>query len=200
MKALILAGGKNKRMGRNKALIKLNGETIIENQIRLLRGIFEETLIITNSPWEYQHLKVRMIEDVIPQKGPLGGIYSGLFYSESFYNFFLACDIPFPNVNLIAYMKNCVGNEDVIIPRGTGFEPLFAFYSKDCLLPMKKQIDSESLRITDFLSRVKVRVLETQELNKFDPAGVSFFNINTREDLKKARNMACLNASTRMNI
>lgn len=191
MKAIILAGGKNKRIGQNKGFIKLNGPTIIENQIRLLQGIFEEILIVANSPQEYQHLGVEVTEDIIPHKGSLGGIYSGLFSSESFYNFFLACDIPFPNIDLIAYMKDLVDNYDVVIPRtGVGYEPLSAFYSRDCLSPIKRQMDSGNLKIVDFFPHVKVRTIEAEELNKFDPDGISFFNINTREDLKKARRIA----------
>jgi len=190
MKAIILAGGKNKRIGQNKAFIKLNGKTIIENQIKLLRKIFPEILIIANSPREYEHLGVEVTEDIIPHKGSLGGIYSGLFVSESFYSFFLACDMPFPNINLIAYMRDLVAGYDVVVPRtGVGYEPLSAFYSKECLAPIKRQMDAGNLKIADFFPGVKVRAVGTGELNKFDPDELSFFNINTPEELAKARSI-----------
>ena len=188
MKAIILAGGKNKRIGRNKAFIKLSGLAIIENQIRLLQEIFEEVLIVANFPQEYQHLEVKVIKDIIPHKGPLGGIYSGLFSSENSHNFFLACDMPFPYIDLIAYMKDLVDGYDVVIPRTKfGYEPLSAFYSRDCLSPIKRQMDSGNLKIVDFFPYVKVKAIGAEELNKFDPNGMSFFSINTQKDLEKAR-------------
>lgn len=192
MKAIILAGGENERIGQNKAFIRLNaGPTIIENQIRLLRKIFTELLIVTNSPQEYQHLGVKITEDIIPHKGSLGGIYSGLFSSESFYNFFLACDLPFIHIGLIAYMKELVAGYDVVIPRTRlGYEPLSAFYSRNCLSPIKRQMDSGNLKIVDFFPRAKVRTIEAGELNKFDPEGTSFLNINTQKELEKARRIA----------
>ncbi len=188
MKAIILAGGENKRIGRHKAFIKLNGKTIIENQIKLLREIFAELLIVTNSPQEYEHLGVEMTADIIPHKGPLGGIYSGLLSSENFYNFFLACDVPFPNNHLIAYMKELVDSYDAVVPQTrVRYEPLTAFYSQNCLSPIKRQMDSGNLKIVDFFPQVKVRIIKTEELNKFDPEGISFFNVNTPEDVEKAR-------------
>lgn len=196
MKAIILAGGENKRIGRNKAFIKLNGLTIIENQIRLLREIFAEVLIVANCSQEYRHLSVEVTEDVIPHKGSLGGIYSGLLSSESFYNFFLACDMPFPDINLIAYMRNRLNGCDVVIPRTkSGYEPLFAFYSKDCLSPIKRQMDSGNLKIIDFFPRVKIRVIGPEELSKFDPRRISFFNINAPEGLEEAQRLALPQAS-----
>ncbi len=173
------------------AFIEINGKTIIKNQIEVLQEIFEEVIIITNSPREYRHLKVRVVKDIVPEKGPLGGIYSGLLSSENFYNFFLACDMPFPNMDLIAYMKGLVDDYDVVVPRTkSGYETLCAFYSKDCLSSIKRQMDIENLRIVDFLSQVKVRVIEAGELAGFDPEGVSFLNVNTLEDLERARSIA----------
>lgn len=192
MRAVILAGGENKRMGRNKAFVKLNdGSTVIENQIRLLRKVFAKVLIVANSPRKYQSLGVEVVQDIIPFKGPLGGIYSGLFSPGGFYNFFLACDAPFPNMALIAYMKGLVNDYDVVVPKTRfGYEPLSAFYSRDCLSSVKRQMDSGNLKVVDFFPGVRVRVVEGEELNRFDPEGIAFFNINTREDLRRARRIA----------
>jgi len=193
MKAIILAGGENRRIGLNKAFIRLTpaGRTIAENQIKILKELFGEVLIITNSPPLYHHLRVEVIRDIIPGKGPLGGIYTGLSSSESFHNFFLACDMPFPNIKLISYMRDRLADYDVVVPRTeSGYQAVFAFYSKNCLLPIKRQMDSGNLKIVDFFSRAKVRAIEPEELNKFDPGEMSFFNINTQEDLEKARNIA----------
>lgn len=193
MKAIILAGGENRRIGLNKAFIRLSpsGRTIIENQIKILKEVFEEVLIITNFPPAYKHLGVKLIPDIIPHQGPLGGIYTGLSSSESFHNFFLACDMPFPNINLITYMKDRVTDYDVVVPRTeSGYQAVFAFYSKNCLFSLKKQIDSGNLKIADLFSRVKVRTIGPKELTKFDPEEISFFNINTQEDLAKARDRA----------
>lgn len=76
-------------------------------------------------------------------------------------------------------MRNQLNGCDVVIPRTkSGYEPLFAFYSKDCLSPIKRQMDSGNLKIIDFLPRVKIRAIGPEELSKFDPRRISFFNIN----------------------
>ncbi|MCK4437169.1 molybdenum cofactor guanylyltransferase [bacterium] len=192
MTAVILAGGENKRTGLNKALLKLNGQSLMETIIGKLRNLFKEVIIVSSYPREYERLNLKVVKDLIPQKGPLGGIYSGLSSSKSSHSFVVACDMPFINPDLIRYMKVRIDNSDVLIPMTReGYEPLHAFYSKNCLDVIRKQLDSEaSLKIVDFFDQVKVKYIEEEEVRKFDPDGLSFFNINTSGDLNKARQIA----------
>ena len=186
---IILAGGKSRRIGGNKAFLKLGGRTFIEIIVDKLRLLFKQVIIVANTPGDYRHLQVQIVKDLIPGKGSLGGIYSGLFHSESHHNFVTACDMPFLNVEVIKYMQNTIEGYDVIIPkRQKGLEPLHAFYSRNCLRPIKKYIDSgTNLKILDFFSAVKVSLIVDTVLRPMDQEGMSFFNINTPADLESAR-------------
>lgn len=191
MAAIILSGGKSKRIFADKPFLKIDQKAIIEREIEILSTIFARIIIVTNSPDKYRYLKLDLISDLIPGKGPLGGIYSGLTVSEDQHNFVLSCDLPFLNANLISYMKELTGQHDVIVPKRNGFlEPLHAIYSKDCLTSIKKHLDENDLRIQSFFSDANVKYIEKTELERFDPEGVAFFNVNTEEDLKRAKAMA----------
>jgi len=191
MAAIILSGGNSKRISCDKAFLKIHKKAIIEWEIEILLSIFTRIIIVTNSPEKYKYLKISLISDLIPGKGPLGGLYSGLTISEDQYNFVVSCDLPFLNARLISYMKGLVDQHDAIIPKRNGFlEPLHAIYSKDCLTSIKKHLDENDLRIQSFFDEVRVKHIQKTELERFDPEGMTFFNVNTEEDLKKARAIA----------
>lgn len=189
--AIILAGGKNTRMGGDKAFLKIGEKTIIEIILDKLKSFFEKIIIVTNSPDRYRIFRVRLISDIIPNKGPLGGIYSGLVNTREFHNFFFACDTPFLNVELIRYMKNNYGNFDVITPKlKYGYEALHAIYSKNCITPIEKQLKQNNLKIIDFFPQVKIKEITEDIIKQFDPRLLSFFNINTNADYQQALNIA----------
>src|SRR6056297_1490049 len=104
--AVILAGGKSKRMGQNKELLNINNRRLVEMQISKLEKDFEEILVITNYPQYYYGLNCNTFSDIIKGKGPLGGIYTGLVYSSSLHTYFLACDMPIVNRDYINFLKN----------------------------------------------------------------------------------------------
>ncbi len=195
MTAIILAGGKNVRMGgRNKAFLKIGDKTFIEHQIERLKRVFKEVIISARIPDLYSHLNLPTVTDIIPDKGPLGGIYSGLIKASSFFSFVIACDMPFVNVELIEYLKEqtLVGAGlprpyDVVVPQSErGLEPLHAFYSKNCIELIRKQLDSDALKIADFLSRVKVRVVTLEEVKHIENVYNALVNLNTEEDYRTA--------------
>jgi molybdopterin-guanine dinucleotide biosynthesis protein A len=133
--AIILAGGKNSRIGQNKAFIRLpNGQTILQNSINVLRKIFPEIIIVTNRKEAYREFDVLVVEDLIKECGPLGGIFTGLCHSESQRNFVTACDMPFIRPALIRSLLAESGTYDVVIPEVDGeAEPLFGVYSKSSI-------------------------------------------------------------------
>ncbi|OHB50038.1 MAG: hypothetical protein A2106_06645 [Planctomycetes bacterium GWF2_40_8] len=183
MTAVILAGGKSSRMGSNKAFLKLKGKTFIERQINLLREMFDEIFISANTPSEYEYLNLPVFKDIYPDKGPLCGIYTSLINSSSLYTFMLACDMPFVEIGLIKYLKGFTREYDVVVPKSErGLEPLHAFYSKNCIDPIKKELDSNNLRIISFFPHVKVNVVELDNLTTSDSFKNSIKNLNTRDE------------------
>ena len=185
MTGVILAGGKSHRMGRNKAFLSINGRTIIERTVAIFEELFPERILVTNAPTEYLHLDLRIVTDLVPKKGALGGIYTGLFYASSQHIFVVACDMPFLNKGVIDYMVSSVEEFDVVVPRaGDGLQPLHAIYSKRCGSKIEALMASDDLKITKFYRKVKVREINTEEILAFDPKQSQFLNINTPEDLK----------------
>lgn len=135
--------------------------------------------------------KLKIVADIYPGKSSLGGIYTGLAASGSFHNLIVAGDMPFLNRPLLSYMMQLSVNFDVVIPRvGKWVEPLHAVYSKGCLIPIENLFKRDSLKIIEFFPSVRVRYVEAEEINKFDPRHLSFFNINTEKDLVTARELA----------
>jgi len=190
MTAVILAGGKSSRMGSNKAFLKLKGSTFVERQIELLREIFDEIFVSANTPSEYEHLNLPVFQDIYPEKGPLGGIYTSLVNSSSFYTFMLACDMPFVDAGLINHLKGFTKEYDVVVPKSErGLEPLHAFYSKNCIGPIKRELDANNLRIISFFPHVNVKIVELDNLAASDSFKDSIKNLNTREEYEIVKNV-----------
>jgi len=178
-------------MGRNKALIQLaSGKTILQNTLNILQDTFSQIIIVTNRKKPYLEFNVQTVEDLIKDTGPLGGIFTGLCYSTSYYNFVIGCDMPFPQIDLIKLLLEKCGDQDVVVPEiGGEVEPLFAVYSKNCLPLILNHLLQNDLKIRRVLGELRVKGVGEKEVDKVDPKHLSFFNINTEEDLKKAQAM-----------
>ena len=184
MTGIILSGGKNVRMGTNKAFIEIDGERLIDRTIRLFKNIFDEVILVTNSPLEYLDQDVKIVTDIIKEKGAIGGIYTGLFYSTCDHSFVSACDMPFLNRSFIEYMIANTRHYDIVIPSPPdGLQPLHAIYSSRCLPHIKKSIDTDKLKITGFFKSLKVLKIPDDIITTFGPERMMFSNINTKEDL-----------------
>ncbi|MBP1717200.1 MAG: molybdopterin-guanine dinucleotide biosynthesis protein [Deltaproteobacteria bacterium] len=183
---IILAGGKNLRMGKNKAFLEINGRRIIDRTKDLFLELFDEVLVVTNSPLEYVDLNLRLVADLIPEKGSLGGIYTGLFHSSHARAFVAACDMPFLNRSLIQHLIQRAPNFDIVIPKtDDGFQPLHAVYSQNCLPFMEELLRQNNLKIIDFFRRVEVCEVPMEEILPLDPDLRAFLNINTPEDFRE---------------
>ena len=120
----------------------------------------------------------------------MGGIYTGLAASDSFYNLVIACDMPLLNQALLRYMIQVSADFDLVVPRVDDMvEPLHAVYSRGCLAPIGCLLEQGNLRVSQLFPLVRVRYVETEEINRFDPRHLSFFNINTEADLETAREL-----------
>jgi molybdopterin-guanine dinucleotide biosynthesis protein A len=183
---VILSGGESSRMGVNKAFIEIQGKRIIDSIVKLLSILFPEVIIVTNTPLDYACINARIVTDIFPQKGSLGGIYTGLFYSSHPYSLVVACDMPFLRREVIEYMTGKIGSNDVVIPHlSDGYHPLHAIYSRRCLPFMERLIEKDDLRIVNFFKKVRVKEVSGKELSQVDPDFSSFININTPEDVRR---------------
>lgn len=193
----IMAGGKSSRMGTDKSFVPIQGKPVIEHLLSRVDGLGQaETILVTNRPADYAHLGLPMVGDVLPDKGSLGGIYTAVHASRQPYTLVLACDLPFANPALLRYMLGlCAGDTfDVIVPRVNGYpEGLHAIYSKNCLTPIRRLLDADRLKVVGFYPEVRVRYVEEAEHRPFDASGLSFFNVNTPEELAEAQRLAALN-------
>jgi molybdopterin-guanine dinucleotide biosynthesis protein A len=192
---IILAGGKGLRLGRDKALEIINNRYLLQQVVSRLSFFNSNIIIVTATKQPFlqfiSYPKIKIITDTHPGKGPLGGIYTGLATSDSVNNLVVACDMPFLNQALLRYMIQLSANFDLVVPRWDGMvEPLHAVYSKSCLATMESLLKQGILSVTKLFTLVKVRYVEAEEIDRFDPKHLSFFNINTKADLKMARELA----------
>ena len=186
MTGVILAGGESTRMGKNKAFIEINGKRIIDRTVSLFREIFDDVLLVTNTPLDYIELKVRIVTDLVPGKGSLGGIYTGLFFSSSPKAFFVGCDMPFLDRRVIQYFLSLAQTADIVVQRTKDYwQPLHAIYPRTLLKPIERLLQQGELKIIKAYQGMRVREVTGEELKPFDPDLHTLSNINTPEELKK---------------
>ena len=193
--AVILAGGMSRRLGRNKALEPFEGEPLIRRVISRMSRIGDSVTVIVNDPERAAELDlpegVATAVDRFPDKGSLGGIATGLLAAQTEWSAFCACDMPFLNTNLYRYLASLRSGYDAVVPVVEGRpEPTHALYSRVCIGPIRERIDADDLKISSFFPDVRVKLIPEQEVRSTDPDLLSFFNINTQEDLDTALRLA----------
>jgi molybdopterin-guanine dinucleotide biosynthesis protein A len=150
-----------------------------------MKSLFQEVILITNTPDEYSFLKLPMYEDLIKGLGPLGGLFTGLTRMANDTGFFVGCDMPSLNSGLIRHIVEIRDDCDVIVPRISGMmEPLHALYSKGCLPAIRELIDSRKYQTVQFFSEVSVKYVDEGLIRRFDPEIRCFYNINEPQQLK----------------
>ena len=185
MTGVILSGGKNRRMGENKAFLAINGERLIDRTVRLFRSIFKEVIIVTTDPTDYLDQPAVIVTDILPDKGALGGIYTGLFFAREEHVFVAACDMPFLNLTFLEYMTRQSSGYDIVIPAPTdGLQPLHAVYARRCLPVIRRLLDQNRLKVTGFYPSHRLLKISPEIIHSFDPEGRMFLNVNTPEDLR----------------
>jgi molybdenum cofactor guanylyltransferase len=177
-------------MGTNKALLRLTntGPTVIETVLARLRAAgFDNPLLVTNTPDEYRSLGLHSVPDEVPGAGALGGILTALLHSSSPHVLVVACDMPLLNPDLLRYMASLTFDSAALVPRWqdgphTRVEPLHAVYTRECIQPLHERIDAGHLKVSAFTGSLDVQYIEGDELMRFDPQLLSFYNINTPEE------------------
>jgi molybdenum cofactor guanylyltransferase len=188
---IILAGGKGRRLGREKAWVDLGGRSLLQHAVSNFEFLNSEIVIVKAAegklPPVSAGVTLKVVQDYVSGKGPMAGILAGLEVSKYRFNMLMACDMPFPNTNLVRYMVALASDYDIVAPRaGKYFEPLMAVYSKDTITEIKKLLAQNMLKVNELFGRVHTRFVESSEIDRFDPDRLSFLNINTPADLNKA--------------
>ncbi|BCS52216.1 molybdenum cofactor guanylyltransferase [Geobacter sp. SVR] len=185
---VILAGGRSSRMGSDKALLPYRGGRFVEAIHRRLSGIFDEVLLVTNNPEQYDFLPCRKVPDIHAGMGVLAGIHSGLYHSNNPAIFVVACDMPYLVEELIRRLASRADAGGVLIPESPqGLEPLHAVYGKGCLAAIEAALLSGQRRIVSFFDRTNVSKMNMEQVALFDPSFVSFINVNTPSDYFELR-------------
>jgi molybdopterin-guanine dinucleotide biosynthesis protein A len=192
---IILAGGKSVRLGRDKIVEKLGTKSLLEQVVSRVEPLSKRIIVVTANERKFSELADRpditIVSDIIPGQGALGGIYTGLTTSDSRYNLALAADMPFLNESLLRYLIEVSEGYDFTLPHFDDlYEPLHAVYSRECLPAIETLFAQRKKAIIELFPYVKVRFVEAAEIDRFDPRRLSFFNINTPEDLERAKEIA----------
>ncbi len=191
--AYILAGGHSRRMGRDKALIKLGDKMIIENIAELLIDIFGRAVIVANKNNSYQVECTKIIIDEIENIGPIGGIYTALKHSNYERNFVISCDMPFVNRLLIEFLTKYETDNPIIITKERGnLQPLCGIYNKNIINVMENFINEtldkgnmKRLNFTNLFTKISLETIEITDKSFYHEN--LLFNINDRNDLEKAK-------------
>lgn len=194
---VILAGGLSTRYGgQNKAFLKIGGVRIIDRLFGVFSELFDEIIIVTNQPLDFLEWDALIVTDIFQTRSSLTGIHTGLFHGGRPFAFFSACDTPFLKREVVeTVLEEIEPADDVIVPRTShGLEPLCAAYSRRCLRPVEDHIRAGKLKIELALKRNRFKYVPEARLREKDPGLISFFNVNTPEDLARAEEIERMGA------
>lgn len=190
---VILAGGENNRLpGPKKGFRTLGGGRILDQTLALFARVFDEVILVVNEPGEFCLADAMVVTDIVPARCALAGLHAGLFHAATSWIYASACDVPFASEAVIRLLlANRKAGKEIVIPRSReGLEPLSALYHKSCLPLMEKNLEENRLMIKKVFRPRKVWEIPPEALERLDPQMRFKFNINTPEDLAKARSMA----------
>lgn len=183
---IVLAGGKSSRMGTDKGMIKINGKKFVDHIVAALAPSVNEIIIIANND-NYNNLGYKVYSDIIKNRGPLGGIYTGLVNSETENNMIVSCDIPFISDALINYIIRLSAKADITVPVFKGnTQPLCAVYTKRITNEIYDLIKNNDLKIHNVLRHFITQEIYITKHQKFYNDKL-LMNINTPEELKKQK-------------
>ena len=190
----IQAGGASSRMGEDKALKTFLGRPLVQRVMERLNPIADEILVTTNRPQDFDFLGLRLLPDLKPGRGALGGLYTAIASATHPIVAVVACDMPFASAKLIEAAHKIMDDEqvDVVIAKSDeGYEPLHAVYRRETCLPaIESAIEADQWKVVAWFPQVKVRVLTPDEVKFFDPEGLAFWNVNTPAEFVKAEELA----------
>ena len=193
--AVVLAGGLSRRLGRDKAVEPLGDAPLIRRVLSRVAQVSDETVVVINDAARASELPldgdVVTAVDRYPGAGSLGGIFTGLEAARADWALVVACDMPFLNVPLLRRILSLRAGRDAVVPVIEGRpEPTHAAYSKRCLPYIESRLQANDLKISRFFEDVEVEYLPQSSVDELDAEHLSFFNVNTEQDLERARRLA----------
>lgn len=188
--AIILAGGKSRRMGLDKQVLTINNKRIIDTLIEKLEKIFTEIIIVTNKPASFANYPQKIVKDEVKDGGPLAGIHVGLKHSSSLYNYIIACDMPYINIDYIEYMKKLIDSspskKDGVVTRfREHIEPFNGFYSKELVDKIEMNLMNKKRSIHTILEDADILYVSEKKAREFSLHWEMFINLNSLEDLRE---------------
>ena len=182
---VILVGGKSRRMGRDKALLEINGRTLFETTLDAFREALDTVILVGDRPERFAGSAIPIYPDIYPGSA-LGGLYTGLVRAETSHVFVSSCDLPFPSSGIIRHLTTLApGNDVVVVETGAGYEPLFAVYSQECREPIRRQIEAGNYCVYDFYPEVRTRIVTGAEITHLGDPERIFLNLNTPEEYRR---------------
>lgn len=190
----IQAGGQSSRMGEDKALKPFLGRPLIQRLLDRLTPIADELIVTTNRPKEYGFLNTRLVSDLKPERGALGGLYTAIASANHSIVAVVACDMPFASPTLLEAMSRLMVQKeaDVVIAKSEeGYEPLHAVYRRaTCLPAIESAIETDQWKVISWFPQVKVHVLTHEDVRHYDPSRLAFWNVNTPDEFAEAEALA----------
>jgi len=165
--AAVLAGGKATRFGgRDKSALVVEGRTILARQLDILSQVVDDVQVVR--------------DDLVPDCGPLGGVYTALTRAHHDLVFVLACDMPHVTAPFVSYLLSAADSVDVIVPRTErGYHPLCAVYRRTCLAAIARRLAERQLKMTDLFSDVRVLEVSGEDVDRFGDRDRLLANVNT---------------------
>ena len=186
----ILAGGRSRRLGgRNKAALKIGDATVLERQLARLRTVVDRTIIVAGDAARFAWTGLPVIPDLRPGDGALGALRTAVHAAQTDRTLVMACDMPFVTEAFLAYLVDAGRGADIAIPRtARGYEPLCATYSRRCADELARLIGERRFKLSEvaLIPGLIIRELGPEELDRFGPEELLFFNINTSDDYARA--------------
>ena len=194
--AIILAGGRSTRLGRDKASEPLLGVSLLQRVVSRVEGLAGEIVVVRAAGQALPDIEtsasLRVVEDVYPDSGPLGGIYTGLSAITTARALSVGCDMPLLQPELLAGLLLLASDGyDAVVPTNEMFrpEPLCAVYTTRCISSAQSQVGDGALKVALFLDKLRVRYVTPSEWRAWDREGLSFLNINREADLRRAEQL-----------
>jgi molybdopterin-guanine dinucleotide biosynthesis protein A len=191
----ILAGGRSRRMGQDKALLTVGGRTLLEHVVERVAPVATEVFVVATGRPEYRRFGLPVVDDLLPERGSLGGIYTALLTARNEHCLVVACDMPLLSSPLLSFLASLERDYDALVPRIAGgrggqrgaatLETLHAIYARRAAPVLERRLRSGQLKVADALDGLRLRTVDETELRRYDPELRSFRNVNTPSDLDR---------------
>ena len=188
MNGIILAGGLSSRMGQDKASLPWGDSDLLHAVLERLAPVCRKLIVVSNTVRDIRLPDVTVVADHYTLCGPLGGLHAGLTPSDADYNFIAACDMPYLNTHVVAFIREAAEHYDAAVPYIDGhYNPLHAVYRQTCLPYIDQMLQDSNYRILNFYSQIKMRHITVEELVQFDPDLMTLSNANTPDDYRELK-------------